>query len=64
MVLTAPDGPAWRGCHEGLAALSPCGRRIDVPRAAHLLHLEFPEVVAEAADDLAQGGRRTLLGGR
>ncbi|GAA1083173.1 alpha/beta fold hydrolase [Nocardiopsis composta] len=64
VVLTAPDGPAWRGCHEGLAALSPCGRRIDVPRAAHLLHLEFPEVVAEAADDLAQGGRRTLLGGR
>ncbi|WP_017557221.1 alpha/beta fold hydrolase [Nocardiopsis baichengensis] len=64
-VLSAPAAPEWRRRHEALARMSPQGRRIEVRPAGHMLHVDFPEVVAEAADELAQGlGRERSLGGR
>jgi pimeloyl-ACP methyl ester carboxylesterase len=42
------DGQEWRRAHADLAALSPYGRQVVLPHTGHLVHIDRPEVVAEA----------------
>ncbi|MDN3356740.1 alpha/beta hydrolase [Actinomadura sp. DC4] len=45
-------GPGWERVHAQLAALSPYGRQIVLPRTGHMVQIDRPEVVAEAVDGL------------
>jgi pimeloyl-ACP methyl ester carboxylesterase len=44
------DGREWRRAHADIAALSPYGRQIILPRTGHLVQIDRPEVIAEAVD--------------
>lgn len=46
------DGRRWEHAHAELAALSPRGRQILLPQSGHMVHIDRPEVVAEAVDRL------------
>jgi pimeloyl-ACP methyl ester carboxylesterase len=41
-------GPGWEHAHAQLAALSPYGRQIVLPRTGHMVQIDRPEVIAEA----------------
>jgi pimeloyl-ACP methyl ester carboxylesterase len=42
------DGGDWARVHADLAALSPQGRQIVLPRTRHMVQIDRPEVIAEA----------------
>jgi pimeloyl-ACP methyl ester carboxylesterase len=46
------DDGSWRRAHADLAALSPYGRQVVLADARHLVHIDRPEVVADAVDRL------------
>jgi pimeloyl-ACP methyl ester carboxylesterase len=46
------DGREWKSAHADLAALSPHGGQIVLPRTGHLVQIDRPEVVAEAVERL------------
>jgi pimeloyl-ACP methyl ester carboxylesterase len=46
------DGGYWERAHADLAALSPRGQQIVLPRTGHLVQIDRPEVVAEAVERL------------
>jgi pimeloyl-ACP methyl ester carboxylesterase len=46
------DGEDWKSAHADLAALSPHGGQIVLPRTGHLVQIDRPEVVAEAVERL------------
>ena len=54
VVLTAlgDGGPSWAEGHRGLAALSPRGRQVVLPRAKHMLQLDRPDVIAAAVAEV------------
>ncbi len=45
-------GEAWRHAHADLAALSPRGRQIVLPRAGHMVPFDHPDVIADAMASL------------
>lgn len=46
------DGRPWRYAHAELAALSPYGHQVVLPHTGHLVHIDRPEIIAEAVERL------------
>ncbi|MFC5754823.1 alpha/beta fold hydrolase [Actinomadura rugatobispora] len=56
VVLTAlgDAGPSWAEGHRRLAAMSPRGRQVELPRAKHMLQLDRPDAIADAVAAVAK----------
>jgi pimeloyl-ACP methyl ester carboxylesterase len=48
------DGSAWTRAHADLAALSPRGWQVVLPRAGHLVPIDRPEAVADAVAEVVR----------
>jgi pimeloyl-ACP methyl ester carboxylesterase len=49
----------WAEGHERLAAMSPRGRRVELPDALHMVALDRPDVLADAVAEVGAEARRT-----